>query len=389
MVSRTMIGSVLIVGASVAGVGAANELRRCGFTGAITLSDAQHHLPYDRPPLSKAALSDATMPLSFHDEAYYADQRIELALGSAAEALHPDRLEIRFAAGSSRSADAIVLATGARARRLPARLTNGPVHVIRDFDDAIAFRALLQPGRSLAMIGGGFIGAEAAATAAKMGLSVTIFDADPLPLSRVLGEAVAMRVGALHSAAGVKLVCGSPVERVERVGERSAVVLTDGSRHEADIVAAGLGAVPNSEWLRDSGVCVADGIVCDDQGRTSRDHVYAAGDVAAWRDHLTNVPHRHEHWTAAREQARIIAQQIAGKPESQWKTFVPYLWSDIHGKRVQLLGDSTDSTDVRFVFENPDTGAFVAEYRRSDTLIGVAGLNAAARVMRYASQLAR
>jgi NADPH-dependent 2,4-dienoyl-CoA reductase/sulfur reductase-like enzyme len=129
-------------------------------------------------------------------------------------------------------------------------------------------------------------------------------------------------------------------------------------------------------------------VVCDEIGRTSRPGVFAAGDVAAWSDHVTGTPHRHEHWTAAREQSRIVAQQIVGAPETAWQAFVPYFWSDIHGKRVQLLGNAADATDVAFVFENPETSAFVAEYRRDGRLIGVAGLNAAARVMRYAGQLA-
>lgn len=383
-----MTGSVLIVGASVAGVGAANELRRCGFEGTITLTDGQAHLPYDRPPLSKAALADATLPVHFHDADYYAGKRIDLMLGAEAVSIDPDSLTVRFGSGRSAAADAIIIATGARARRLPAASAAGRVHVIRDFDDATALRTLLVPGRRLAMIGGGFIGAEVAATAAKLGVTVTIFDIEAVPLARVLGLPVAERIRALHGAAGVRLVCGSPVRRIEVDGAVSIVELADGSRHEADLVVAGLGAVPNVEWLEGSGVTIGNGVLCDDVGRTSRGSIFAAGDVAAWRDHVTGVPHRHEHWTAAREQARIVAQQIVGLPEAAWNTFVPYFWSDIHGKRVQLLGNAADATSVEFVFENPETAAFVAEYRRGDRLIGVAGLNAAARVMRYASHLA-
>lgn len=382
-----MTGSVLIVGASVAGVGAANELRRCGYAGRIMLADGQPHLPYDRPPLSKAALADAAISTVFHDAAHYAAQNISLMLGSEAVALDPAARSVTFASGVTIEAEAILIATGVRARRLPPSVAPASVHVIRDSDDAARLRPLLTAGKRLAMIGGGFIGGEAAATAAKLGVDVTIFEVENLPLARILGSEVAGRLSALHGDAGVRLVCGSGVARIEEADGETTVVLANGERHGADLVIAGLGAVPNIEWLQTSGITLDDGILCDAFGATSHEGIFAAGDVAAWLDPRSGVTERHEHWTAAREQARIVAQRIAGEADASWDAFIPYFWSDMHGKRVQLLGRSHGASETRIVFENPETGAFVAEYRDGDKLIGVAGCNAAARVMRYAAEL--
>lgn len=383
-----MIGSVLIVGASVAGIGAANELRRCGFEGKITLSDAQHHLPYDRPPLSKAALTDPATRAPFHDAEHYRVQRLDLKLGSPAAALDLKARSVTYTSGETVAADAIIIATGARARRLPSATASGPVHTIRDLDDAGALGPQLRPGRRLAMIGGGFIGAEVASTAVKSGAEVTLIDIDAVPLARVLGRDVAERVIALHAGAGVTMALGSGVDRVEQGEAGSTVMLSNGTRIDADIVVAGLGSTPNVEWLDGSGLSVANGVLCDAVGRTSASGIFAAGDVAAWVDPVSGEHRRHEHWTAAREQARIVAQHICGMAEATWAAFVPYFWSDMHGKRFQLLGTAEDATAVTFVFENAETGAFVAEYHRGDALIGVVGCNAAARVMRYAARLA-
>ncbi len=374
--------TVLIVGASVAGLGVANELRRCGHPGRILLTDAQDHLPYDRPPLSKGFLHPEMPPSAFHEAAHYADQRIELHLGAGARSLDTAGRRVIFETGESLAADAVVIATGARARRLPASVAPSSVHVVRDHDDALRLREELRAGRSLVVIGGGFIGAEVASTAVKLGLRVTLVDALPLPLANVLGEGVAERIAALHAASGVQLRLGIPVRTISSEGGRHRVELGDGQALDA-----GLGSLPNVEWLAGSGVEVGDGVVCDARGRTSLPGVFAAGDVAAWLDPATGLPERHEHWTAAREQGRIVAQAIAGAEEASWSDFLPYFWSDIHGRRIQLLGSTLGADASAFVFDKPETGAFVAEFTRQGRLIGVAGCQAAARVMRYSERL--
>jgi 3-phenylpropionate/trans-cinnamate dioxygenase ferredoxin reductase component len=384
-----MPDSVLIVGASVAGVGAANELRRCGFAGKISLVDAQVRLPYDRPPLSKAALRDEPTALQFHEREYYAKARIDLHLGCAAEILCVDDRELVLQSGNRLKADAIVIATGARARPFPPHRCNGNVHLIRDLDDALRLRGLLKPGKHLAVIGAGFIGAEVASTASSLGLKVTLIEAAGLPFVRVFGYEIAARIAKLHSDAGVELVCGVGVERIETsvVGQR--LCLGDGRFVEADIVVAGLGSLPNLEWLERSALKLENGIVCDERGSTGMPGIYAAGDVASWMNPCTGDHERHEHWTAAREQGRIVAQSISGVAENSWDEFVPYFWSDMHGVRIQLLGTAAGADDVRIVHEDTEGKAFVAELRKAGDLIGVVGANAAARTMRYGPRLAR
>jgi 3-phenylpropionate/trans-cinnamate dioxygenase ferredoxin reductase component len=385
-----MTDSVLIIGASVAGVGAANELRRCGFAGRITLVDTQHHLPYDRPPLSKAALQGTTVSdVQFHDRDHYDRMKIDLCLGDAADRLDPDARAVVLESGQRLTAGRIIVATGARARPFPADRCFGTIHLLRDLDDATRLRGVLHRGRRLAVIGGGFIGAEVASSAAGLGLDVVVIEAARLPFERVLGVEIAGRLAGLHARAGVELLCGVAVDRVERADRAQQVVLGDGRRAEADIVVAGLGSLPNVEWLTTSGLKLSNGIVCDGQGRTSAPGIVAAGDVAAWLDPFTGVHERHEHWTAAREQARIIAQSISGEVATSWRDFVPYFWSDLYGVRLQMLGSAVGAGDVRIVHEDHGKRAFVAEYHKAGELVGVVGCNAGARTMRYAPRLAR
>jgi NADPH-dependent 2,4-dienoyl-CoA reductase/sulfur reductase-like enzyme len=291
--------------------------------------------------------------------------------------------------GEQLAADCIIIATGARARPFPADRCSATIHLLRDIDDANTLRAHLQNGKRLAVVGGGFIGAEVASSASALGLDVVIVEAAPLPLQRILGGKIAARLTELHSQAGVDLVCGVAVDRVEGVDDRRRLTLTDSQRIDADIVVAGLGAVPNVEWLASSGLKLADGVVCDEQGRTNVPGIFAAGDVATWFDPSTGLSERHEHWTAAREQSRIVAQTIAGHVTTSWAAFVPYFWSDFHRVRLQLLGSARRADQVRIVHDDRARHAFVAEYRRDGVLIGVVGCNAAAKTMRYMPQLSR
>jgi 3-phenylpropionate/trans-cinnamate dioxygenase ferredoxin reductase subunit len=386
-----MTDSVLIVGASVAGIGAANELRRRGFPGKITLVDAQRDLPYDRPPLSKAFLlgQAALSDLQFHGRDHYVQAGIDLALGSAVVWLDTDKRMVFLKSGEQLTADRIIIATGARARPFPAARCSAAIHLLRDLRDADALRAELRRGKRLAVIGGGFIGAEVASSASTLGLDVVIVEAARLPFERVLGDQIAARIAALHSPAGIELLCGATVDYIEDAGSRRRLLLANGRWIEADIVIAGLGALPNVEWLASSGLKLANGIVCDEQGRTSAPGIFAAGDAAAWFNPSTGLCERHEHWTAAREQSRIVAQAIAGDITMSWAAFVPYFWSDLHGVRLQLLGTAEGADQTRIVHEDRERRAFVGEYRNGDVLIGVFGCNAAAKTMRYMPQLSR
>jgi 3-phenylpropionate/trans-cinnamate dioxygenase ferredoxin reductase subunit len=386
-----MADSVLIIGASVAGVGAANELRRCGFLGRITLVDAQAHLPYDRPPLSKAALQgEVALPdLLFHDRGHYARSKIDLRLGSAVQRLDLHTRTVSLESGQKLTAKRIIIATGARARPFHADRCTGTVHLLRGLDDATQLRALFRPGKRLVVIGGGFIGAEVASTASSLGLDVVVIEAARLPFERILGSQIAARLADLHVQAGVELLCGVAVERIERAACGQRVFIADDMRIDADVVVAGLGSLPNVEWLASSGLELSNGILCDEKGRTGAPGIFAAGDVAAWLDPLSGLHVRHEHWTAAREQARIVAQSISGGVGTPWRDFVPYFWSDLYGVRLQMLGSAVDADDIRIVHQDNEKRAFVAEYHKAGELIGVVGCNAGAKTMRYGARLAR
>jgi NADPH-dependent 2,4-dienoyl-CoA reductase/sulfur reductase-like enzyme len=193
----------------------------------------------------------------------------------------------------------------------------------------------------------------------------------------------------LHVEAGVELLCGVSVERIENSGCGQRVFIAGDLRIDADVVVAGLGSLPNVEWLASSGLEISNGILCDEQGRTRSLGIFAAGDVAAWRDPFNGKHVRHEHWTAAREQARIVAQSISGSVVTPWRDFVPYFWSDLYGVRLQMLGSAVDADDIRIVHQDEEKRAFVVEYRKAGELTGVVGSNAGARTMRYGSKLAR
>ena len=383
---------VVIIGASVAGVGAANELRACGFAGRITLLDVQPHLPYDRPPLSKAVLVDdeAHARLGFHAGEHYASAGIELRTGCAVLALDAAARTLALATGETLRADVIVIATGARARVLPGTEHLPGVVTVRGVDDAVRLKQELRSARKLAVVGGGFVGAEVASSARKLGIPVDVYEAEAWPFLRILGQDIAARLARFHTDAGVHLVTGVRVVTVTaRQPSGYTLALSSGETRSADVVVVGLGAVPNVEFLADSGVEVADGVVCDAFGHTSVPGVYAAGDVANWPNVHGGPRHRDEHWTSAREQARIVAHGIAGQATSAWGAYVPYFWSDLYGRRVQVLGTPQYADAVRLVFEDPEKGAFVAEYLSDGELIAVAGCAAAVRVAKYRARLPR
>lgn len=382
--------TVLILGASVAGVGAATELRRCGFEGRIVLVDGQPHAPYDRPPLSKAILTGEatadTIGLGSLQELQA--QGIELRLGVPVAALDAGARRVTLADGAALNGDFIVIATGARARGLPAACSCEGVITVRDLDDGLRLKRAMASAAHVAVIGGGFIGAEVASSARQLGLEATVVECESLPFLRVLGSQVAQRLLDLHRDAGVNVKTGVRVERVERGSEGFSLSLSDGSSHRADVVVAGLGALPNVEFLEGSGLQVGDGVICDAWGRTSHAGIFAAGDVANWAPVGEGARHRDEHWTSAREHARIVAHTLCGLTGPVWAEYVPYFWSDLHGKRIQALGTPQHADEVRFVFEDAAKGAFLAEYLRAGQLIGVAGCNAAGQLMKYRAKLA-
>jgi 3-phenylpropionate/trans-cinnamate dioxygenase ferredoxin reductase component len=384
-----MTPGTVIVGASVAGIGAANELRRLGYTDPITLIDSQPHLPYDRPPLSKSVLTGQVEldAIAFHQRGHYEDLKLTIRAGVRAIGLDAADRRVLLDTGEDITGDSVLIATGARARPFPVDEHSGTVWTIRELEDARDLAQVLTGGTRVAIIGGGFIGAEVASSARHLGCEVTVIEVSRLPFEPLLGAEVAVLLAELHRAAGTELRCGVLVTRVESLGPGQRLHMADGTVIDADVVVAGLGAIPNVEWLAGSKLVVDGVIPCDSHGRTAAQGIWAAGDVAAWHHPGLGLAYRHEHWTSARDQARIVAHDIAGVAGPRWEVNVPYVWSDQYGKRIQVLGYPAGADTVKVLEHDPARQSFLAVYGRAGRLVAVVGCNAAAKVMRYRPKL--
>jgi NADPH-dependent 2,4-dienoyl-CoA reductase/sulfur reductase-like enzyme len=380
---------VLIVGASLAGLRAAESLRRLGYEGALTLVGDEPHLPYDRPPLSKQLLAgdwDLTR-IELRSAEELAEREIELRTGVAATHLDTAARRVDLDDGTSLDYDALVIATGARPRTLPGSSDLEGVYTLRTIEDSLALRSELSGGARLVVVGAGFIGGEVAATARRRGAEVTIVEALPVPLERVLGEEMGNVCANLHRAHGVDLRLGVGVEGFEGGSRVEAVKLGDGTSVEADAVVVGVGVQPNTEWLSDSGLTLDDGVLCDETLRAA-DGVYAIGDVARWPHALFDEVVRLEHWTNAAESAHGAAENILAEPgEAQPFGAVPYFWSDQYDAKIQLLGEGAGADEVRVVQGSVEDFQFVALYRRGVRLLGAFTISLARSFVLYRALL--
>ncbi len=385
-----MTRRLVVVGASLAGLRAVEGARKTGFTGGITLIGAEGHLPYDRPPLSKAYLdADDAPDVTFRQERYLREELgVDLLLGAAAEALDLTRRTV-VARGQEIGYDGLVIATGATARRFPEADGLQGVHTLRTLDDAVAVRAALEKGARTVVVGAGFIGSEVASGARKRGLPVTVVEAAPTPLARAIGDEMGEAIAGLHRRAGTDLRCGVTVKRFEADGGRvRRLHLSDGSTLDADLVVTGIGAVPATGWLRGSGLDVRDGIRCGATLGVGVDGVCAAGDVARWENPLFDQVMRVEHWTSAAEQGALAASNALHPETAKPYAAVPYFWSDWYQHRIQFVGVS-GADEVRVVSGSPEEDHFVALYRRGDRLTGALTLNGQPTVMKYRALIAR
>ncbi|NLU82752.1 FAD-dependent oxidoreductase [Rhodococcus sp. HNM0569] len=372
----------VIVGAGLAGLRTAEELRKAGYDGEIVLCGAEPHPPYDRPPLSKEFLAGALDDTALRPREFFDEQRIDFRPGRRAVALDTTHREVTFADGENLGYDDLVVATGLRPRRLPGLPELAGLHVLRSVDDARMLRDSLASARHVTVVGAGFIGCELASSARSAGVDVTLVEPQSTPLASVLGEQVGSLVARLHVDAGVDVRCGTSLASVEGDTRVRTVVLADGDEIATDAVVIGIGSVPETEWLDGGGLEVANGVVCDDSGRTGVPHVWAVGDVAAWRA-PDGAPARVEHWTNAGEQAAVLAAALTGKPRPADQ--VPYFWSDQHGLKIQSLGASAPSGTVHVVRD--DGRKFVVYYEVDGTFVGVVGAGAAGQVMKMRGRI--
>jgi 3-phenylpropionate/trans-cinnamate dioxygenase ferredoxin reductase component len=374
-----MPGSMVIVGAGLAGVRTAERLREGGYAGALTILGEEAEAPYDRPPLSKQVLRGEREVVRLRDPETYADLGVDLRLDVPATSLDLDGRRVRLGDGSSVGYASLVVATGAHPRLLAGAHQDG-VHVLRSAADCRRLRASAAEARRVVVVGGGFIGCEVAASLRLMGLEVTIVELASAPLVGVLGEQLAADVVALHERNGVTVRCGVGVDAIEGDPQVTGVRLLDRSVVPADLCVVGLGVTPALEWLTASGLTIDNGVSCDAYGRTSAAEVYAVGDVASWHDPRTGTPRRFEHWTSAVDQAAVVAQTIlTGGHDAQLP--LPYFWSDQYKVKIQSLGLPSAAADEIVVRELSETKR-LALYGTAGVLTGVVGLSSPSAVMR-------
>ncbi|MET8219821.1 NAD(P)/FAD-dependent oxidoreductase [Streptomyces hirsutus] len=348
-------GTAVVVGTGVGGVRTALGLREQGFGGRIVLLGAESQLPYDRPPLSKQFLSgewDAER-LSLLTESEAREAGVELRTGTAARGLDVHGRRVLLDDGQSLAYDHCVIATGCRARPSPWQVESG-LHLIRELSDSLALRADLSAGGPVVIVGGGFIGMEAAATAVLLGLPVTVVDPDPMPLARSVGPEIAGLLTDIHTRHGVVTRFGVGVEDVRGRRGDLQVRLADGTVLQAATVVVGIGVLPNIEWLAGSGLHVADGVACDEYGRAvGAEGVHAVGDVARWRGPEDPDARRTEHWTNAVDQSAVVAHNIVHPDRPGRQDALPYVWSDQYDHKVQVVGRPAGAADCK-VLDGPD-----------------------------------
>jgi NADPH-dependent 2,4-dienoyl-CoA reductase/sulfur reductase-like enzyme len=403
-VSRDDAGLV-VVGASLAGLRAVEAARAAGYGGRVTLVGAEPHLPYDRPPLSKAFLHPGAEPRYFVPEDDLRDRLgVDLRLGAPATALDPATRSVVIGADGADDVPyaALVIATGSAPRGLPGCRDLPGVETLRTLDDAHRIRRALLDGARVVVVGAGFIGSEVASSARALGNEVTVVEAAPAPLVRAAGPVVGAALARLHLRHGTDLRLGVGVTAVRGEGRVETVELSDGSVVPADLVVVGIGSAPATGWLAGSGVELAPdgGVVCDEYLAASVPGVHAAGDVAHWPNEGVGVGGgeagtvvvggltRLENWTGAAEQGASAARNaLAGLAsgavgERQPYATVPYVWSDWYDSRVQFVGHPA-ADEVRVVSGDLDERRFVALYRSGDRLAGAVTLNEPGKVMKY------
>lgn len=383
--------SIHIVGASLAGIRAAEALRRREFGGRIVLIGDEPHLPYDRPPLSKQVLAGSwdTDRIQLTKPEKLDELGLELRLGVRATAFDLDS-RVLATTGGDEAVDGLLIATGARCRTLPDTEAMKGVHVLRDLDQTLALRAELDAGpKRVVVVGAGFIGAEVAATCRARELEVTMIEALPTPLGRVLGEQMGEVCAEVHRQHGVDLRTNVGVDRLEAdaAGRVNKVVLSDGAEIDADVVVVGIGVIPNTEWLEGSGLTIDNGVVCD-ATMLAAPGVTVAGDIARWPNHRFDEVMRVEHWDNAIEQGVHAAERLlTDDADAQPFTPVPWFWSDQYDRKIQLAGRVRPDDDVEIVTGTLDEHRFAALYGREGKLVGVLGFNRPRHVMQYKTMI--
>jgi 3-phenylpropionate/trans-cinnamate dioxygenase ferredoxin reductase subunit len=385
--------SIVVVGASLAGLRAAEELRAQGHDGPIAMVGDEPHRPYDRPPLSKQVLAGKQPPeatVLTVPEGSVDDLDLDWHLGTTATGLDLDARAVLLGGGERLPFDGLVIATGASPRRLPGTDHLDGVHTLRTLDDCVAVRAALEAApRRVAVVGAGFIGAEVAATCRGLGIDVSLIEALPVPLERGLGPTMGSVMADVHRDHGVDVCLGVGVVRIEGEERVERIRLTDGRVLDVDLVVIGIGVSPNTQWLEGSGLTIEDGVLCNAACRAAPG-IVGAGDVARWPNARFGETMRVEHWDNAVEMGAHAARTLlAGADGGVPFAPVPWFWSDQYDRKVQLAGRASATDEVQVVSGSVEDRRFVAFYGRAGRIVGVLGMNQPAKVMQWRALVER
>lgn len=365
----------MLLGGGLASATAAATLRTEGFDGHIVIVGDEPHLPYSRPPLSKDVLRAEKTPEQtwLRPAEWYANKEIELQLGVRAVAIDARAREVEMANGVRLAYDKLLIATGGMPRVLDIPGAELPgVFFLAKLGDSLALREHLVPGAPIVVVGAGFVGAEVAASARKLGCDVTMLEIAPIPLGRALGPRIGEIYADLHREHGVNLLTGVGVERIEGVGRVQRVIASDGRTYEASAVVIGVGQVPDMGLALRSGLRDGNGIEVDELCRTSLPDVFAAGDIAFHPNPYLGRHIRVEHWQNAQHQGAAAARNMLG----QHKPFheVPWVWSDQYDYNLQVVG-IPDPRDQLVVRGNPDDRSFAAFFLREGRVTAALAVN--------------
>lgn len=366
------MAQVVIVGAGQAGAAAAAKLRSLGYGGAITLVGAEPAPPYQRPPLSKAYLlgemEEERLWLRAPD--FWAEAQIDLRLGQPVTAIDTQAQTVTLGA-QTLAYDDLILTTGSTPRRLPAEIGGAldGVYTVRTLADVDAMRAEFTAGRRLVIIGGGYIGLEAAAVGRKLGLEVTVIEMAPRILQRVAAPETSTYFRTLHQAHGATILESTGLDRILGQDRVTGVRLKDGQDLPADFVIVGVGITPNTAEAAAAGIVVENGIKTDAQGRTSAPHVWAAGDCASFP--LMGAQMRIESVGNAIDQAEMVAENILGAGKDYIPA--PWFWSDQYDTKLQIAGLNIGYD--RIVTRGPAADAVSFWYYKGDSLLAVDAMN--------------
>jgi len=363
-----MSPGVVIAGGGLAGQRCAETLRRSGYEGRVRMICAEPHRPYDRPALSKEALSggETGASLSFRPQEWYERQAVELTLGTRARTLDPCARLLRLSDGEQVRYEHLLIATGSAARTLPMLNRYSNVSALRTLEDALQLDDVLRRGGSIAIIGAGFIGGEVAVAARKAGVRATIIETEAAPLARVLGRDLGNWFAGVHRLEGVDVRVGTHARAAAGADRIRSLLLSDGTSLDCDHVLVGVGVRPALDWLEGSGLEV-NGVRTDVDGRASAPGVFAAGDAAATWDPLLARHVVGNHWEAAARQGARAAKSMLGlDPGAPAPTS---FWTDLYGTRVQYIGHAAIADETR-LDGDPSARDFTATFLRRGAPVG-------------------